>query len=439
MFGKVQSTRSAPAAAPQFEPRLGSQSASKKPRTFIKKLLRVKRLFQPSSSAQKDANSKGSSHRQQRALAPSQPPQVCSAASTFAPANFSFQGQTQTSAPLSITLLDAYVYSFCPYSISTCRDNRDANSRTNTPVIPSFKLLAKKSFQLLYHLTTRSEPTGSSNSPELLALPERVATSPTTEPPTFTSSGGSKRSSDISPTKQLIAELQATAAYLDGQYNQYIRGVHLRIQNQLFPFTQSLADEADSAKKELKQLLEQIASVDKDCSRFTALYQDKCDKLEEAELALEKAQRVVEKTEKEHAALKGEVRKIQWGAMMNGAWVKRDPQALQQDATPPRPAAEEGRGECPAVLSSPQQVNKAIKSWDSQWEPIIALGRYSFTSQESVVSTDSGRQGDEGRVRDADQATTSDDYNGRPLLSGQLDTYSLPLASEASVHSYEHA
>ncbi|KAG8917746.1 hypothetical protein FRC01_002230 [Tulasnella sp. 417] len=400
---------------------------------------------------------KATSHRQHGILAPSQPPQVCSAASTFAPANFSFQGQTQTSAPISITSLDAYT----PSALTQSQSVRTTATLTLAPTHPSFprsNFSPKVSSTLVpprsvvappattsspaastSQLTTGSEPTGSSNSSELLALPERVATSPTTEPPAFTSSGGSKPSSDISPTKQLIVELAATAAYLDGQYNQYIRGVHLSIQNQLFPFTQSLADEAHSAKKELKQLLEQIATVDKDCSKFAVLYQDKCDKLEQAELALEKAQRVVEKTEKEHAALQGEVRKIQWGAMMNGAWVKRDPQALQQDATPPRPAADEGRGECPAALSSPQRAKKAIKSWDPQWEPIIALGRHSFTSQESVVSTDSGRQGNEGCVRDADQATTSDDYNGRPLLSGQLDTYSLPLASEDSVHSYEHA
>ncbi|KAG8917745.1 hypothetical protein FRC01_002229, partial [Tulasnella sp. 417] len=425
-------------------------SAPNKPRAFVKKLLRLKRLFQP-SSAQKDANSKGSSHRQHRALAPSQPPQVCSAASTFAPANFSFQGQTQTSAPLSITLLDAYT----PSALTQSQSVATTATPTLAPTHPSFprsNFSPKVSSTLVpprsvaappattsspaastSQLSTRSEPTGSSNSSELLALPERVAT--TTH---LTSPGGSKPSSDISPTKQLIAELQATAAYLDGQYNQYIRGVHLSIQNQLFPFTQSLADEADSAKKELKQLLEQIATVDKDCTKFAALYQDKCDKLEEAELALEKAQRVVETTEKEHAALKGEVRKIQWGAMMNGAWVKRDSQALQQDATPPRPAAEEGRGECPAALSSPQRAKKAIKSWDSQWEPIIALGRYSFTSQGSVVSTDSGRQGDESRVRDADRALTSDDYNGRPLPSGQVVSSSLPLASKNSVHSSEH-
>ncbi|KAG8919123.1 hypothetical protein FRC01_001473 [Tulasnella sp. 417] len=244
MFGKIiLSTRSAAAQA-QFQPERDPQSAPKKSRSFFKKLIHIKHLLHRSPSAQKDADCKDTSQRQQAVPAPSQPAQGSPALVEDGRAGFA----------------------------------RHANPRSSieSPRLPAW------------------------------AQPSPHAQAWLQEPPTFTSFDGSTPSSHLSQNDQVIAQLHATAAYLDRRYNQYLQRVHLIVQNQVFPHSQSLANEAASAKKELKQVLEQLATVDRDCSKLATLYHNQCNKLKEADWALEKAQGAVEKTEKEHAALQAE-------------------------------------------------------------------------------------------------------------------------------------
>ncbi|KAG8919319.1 hypothetical protein FRC00_011490, partial [Tulasnella sp. 408] len=77
MFAKFRSTRTpaatAAAPAPQFELGPNTPSVPKKAPSLVKKIFNVKKVFRRSPSANEDATSQGSSHRQNGVAAPSQP------------------------------------------------------------------------------------------------------------------------------------------------------------------------------------------------------------------------------------------------------------------------------------------------------------------------------------------------------------------------------
>ncbi|KAG8895018.1 hypothetical protein FRC01_012615, partial [Tulasnella sp. 417] len=294
--------------------------------------------------------------------------------------------------------------------------------------------------------STAARPT---NPPKLLAPPNSVAKAQASPPfPHFQSS---KSTRDLSPTDQLIAELQATAAYLDWQYKECVRGVHSMIENQVYRYTTSLVHETDSAQAEFKAVMEQIAAVDKECAKFQALYEDECDKFPEAEIALEKAQMIHEDTDREQAELYDEIHELQWGEAVGGKWVPRDLNDLRRDSASSQPASAQAKEDQDAnteAVDSPHRAKKVVKSWDSQWEPLIAEERYSLpraapapsqASQGSVVASNAARmQTTNGGVHETHQPYY-EDYNGQPLLWGQLAPESLLYAPTNNPRSSKHA
>ncbi|KAG8896606.1 hypothetical protein FRC01_011705, partial [Tulasnella sp. 417] len=182
-----------------------------------------------------------------------------------------------------------------------------------------------------------------------------------------------------------------------------------------------------------------------------ALYEDECDKFPEAEIALEKAQAIREDTDREQAELYDEIHELQWGEAVGGKWVQRDLNDLRRDSTSSQPTsagAKEDQSANTDALDSPHRAKKVVKSWDSQWEPLIADGRYSLpraapapsqASQGSVVpSNGAGVQTTNGGVHEPHPLYYGD-YNGQPLLWGQLAPESLLYAPTNNPRSSKHA
>ncbi|KAG8901932.1 hypothetical protein FRC01_009708, partial [Tulasnella sp. 417] len=236
----------------------------------------------------------------------SSPVVVTPPATSSTPPLASVQRPTQLATPRSTLLLDASsllapqpsfattpstATTFVPprstfHSSANLAPNRSNFApKVSSPLVPpqSVATTPATSFSPTYSTSQRStpsinpRPTYSSSPSGLLASPGSVATTPATETsPAFTAFQCSKPTNDLSPTSQLIAELQATAANFDRQYHECVRGMHSVIQDHVFPHTISLVNETDSAEKELKAIREQIAAVERDCGKFQALYEDEC-------------------------------------------------------------------------------------------------------------------------------------------------------------------
>ncbi|KAG8903438.1 hypothetical protein FRC01_009198 [Tulasnella sp. 417] len=159
-----------------------------------------------------------------------------------------WQGQTSSTSPSSNV------------SASASSQLVLSPATTSTPALWS----VQRRTQLTTALSTLLIDTSS-----LPAPPKLAATISATETsPALASFQRSKPTTDLSLTSQLIAELQATAANLDWQYNEWVWGMHSVNQDHVFPHTISHVNETDSAKKELKAIRERIAAVERECGRF---------------------------------------------------------------------------------------------------------------------------------------------------------------------------
>ncbi|KAG8903805.1 hypothetical protein FRC01_008982, partial [Tulasnella sp. 417] len=287
-----------------------AQSAPKNPKSLVKKFIHV---FKRSSSSIKDAESQGTSHRlQDPASGPlgsnvsaspfsqlaSSPAVATPPATTSTLALSSVQRRIQPTTLLSTLLLDASsppapqpsfantpspATTFAPprstfRSCTKLAPNRSScTPKVSSPLVPpqSVATTPATAVSSAHSTPQRStpsitpHPTYSSSPPGLLAPPRSAATTPATHTsPAFASFQRSKPTTDHSLTSQLIAELQATAANLDWQYNEWVRDMHSVNQDHVFPHTISHVNETDSATKELKAIRERIAAAERDCGRF---------------------------------------------------------------------------------------------------------------------------------------------------------------------------
>ncbi|KIO28787.1 hypothetical protein M407DRAFT_22045, partial [Tulasnella calospora MUT 4182] len=330
------------------------------------------------------------------------PPQsvATTPATTFAPARSSFQTSTQSTTACSkfspkVSSPLAAPQSVATTSATTFAPTRSASRPSAPPAAP--------------------HSTGSPNASPLLAPRQSVAATPATQPsPTLSTFQCSKPSSKVSPANQLIAELQETIAFLDRQHNDCVRSVQSMIQGYVFPHTTSLVDETASAKKELEEVNKKIASADKECSKLDTLWHEECENLVEAEEALKKAKWHLEGVDEEQAALQAEVHQLQAGQPVNGVWEERVNEASQRDSTSSQLAAENAEEEGGASFTAPessQLEKKAVKSWNSQGESQIALGRYSAPRPIQPVQAatkseqeDSRPESDDGKGQSANPA-----------------------------------
>ncbi|KAG8916558.1 hypothetical protein FRC01_002994, partial [Tulasnella sp. 417] len=276
---------------------------------------------------------------------------------SFAHAYSSFQLSTQSTAPRSTFSQKASSPLAPPQSFATIPATAAPSARSaSQPSQPS----------------TASHSPGSPQPSQPLVTPHPVASVPANVPlPILSSFQRSTLGSDPSSATRLIARLEQIVAFLDWQHDHSLRGVHATIEDQVFPHAKSLVDEAESAKKQLQEVMEQIAGVNADCSRLEA----SCKKFDEAEVALKKAQRRLEETNKEQVGLQAKLREMQLGRAVKGDVVPHKSDGRQRVHAPSRPATRPERGAPLAAPKSPQRVKKVIKSWDSQWEPLI--DRYS--------------------------------------------------------------
>ncbi|KAG9043541.1 hypothetical protein FS837_009416, partial [Tulasnella sp. UAMH 9824] len=103
---------------------------------------------------------------------------------------------------------------------------------------------------------------------------------------------------------------QETVAYLGRQYHDDMRGVNLMVQDYAFPYALSLADDAKKANKKIEKVTKQIAAVDREWSKFHALWYEECEKFDQAQEALKKAQWTLEKTDEKVAGLQAYLHKL---------------------------------------------------------------------------------------------------------------------------------
>ncbi|KAG8925967.1 hypothetical protein FRC01_009495 [Tulasnella sp. 417] len=427
MFGKILAARSAAAYSPvpQFQPGPNTQSASRTPKVLIKKFLHLNYILHHPSSAKKDTNRQGTLQRQgpdapepsQSSQGPNvftedaesdQRPDLCSPvepAQPSAPHILSSSPRSITSqiasslVALSQSVAAAPAISFAhacsSFQLSTqsTAPRSTFSQKASSPIAPpQFPAAIPATAASSARSTSQpSRPSTAPHSPrspkpsQLLVAPHPVAAVPANElAPIFSSFQPSTVGSDPSSTNQLIAKLEQIVAFLDWQHDQYLRGVHSTIEDQVFPHAKSLADEAESTKKQLKDVMEQIAAVNTDCSRLAA----SCKKFDEAEVFLKKAQRRLEETNKEHVGLQAKLRELQLGRAVNAVGVPHRSEARQRVYAPPRPPGRPERGASLAAPRSPQRVKKVIKSWDSQWEPLI--DRYS-EDEDNQQASDGGQ------------------------------------------------
>ncbi|KAG8908705.1 hypothetical protein FRC01_007278, partial [Tulasnella sp. 417] len=141
------------------------------------------------------------------------------------------------------------------------RSKDPAATRSNlSPIFPPRSVAtAPPTTSSTHSASRRSTPTiaprttCSPNPSDLLAPPKSVATTPATgHSPPLASFRSSKPTKALSPSDQLIAELEATAGDLKLQYNECVQGVYSKVQNQIFTETISLVDQTKLAKKELE-------------------------------------------------------------------------------------------------------------------------------------------------------------------------------------------
>ncbi|KAG9042723.1 hypothetical protein FS837_010460 [Tulasnella sp. UAMH 9824] len=241
----------------------------------------------------------------------------------------------------------------------------------------------------------------------LLVPPQPITTTPATEHSIASSRRGSNPISGLSPSQQLIADLEETAAYLQRQYDASERGVHSMIQCHVFPYTMSLADDAKKAKTELDEVMEKIAAVDRECAELEALFRDECNKFPEAEEALKKAQSILEETDMEQAELQATVHELQAGQPVNGVWVERDSEPLDSTSSQcVEEPAEGDRGTSSTTHDWSQGAKKVVKSWDSRWNSQIALQRYSIprAAQTTAKSAEEGHRSETNQGQGAKSA-----------------------------------
>ncbi|KAG8911646.1 hypothetical protein FRC01_005606 [Tulasnella sp. 417] len=414
MFGKILATRSAAASSPvpQFQPGPNMQNASETPKGLIKKFLHLNYILHRPSSAKNDTKFQGTLQRQepdvpgpfQSSQGPNvltkftesnQRPDLCSPvepAQPSAPHTLSTSPRSITS-PIASSLVApsqsvavapaisfAHAYSSFRPSTQSTAPRSTFSQKASSPIAP-LQFLAAIPATAASSARSTSQPSRPSTAPhsprlpkpsQLLVAPHPVAALPANELPLiFSSFQRSTLGSDPSSTNQLIAKLEQIVAFLDWQHDHCLRGVHSTIEDQVFPHTKYLADEAESAKKQLQEVMKQIAAVNKDCSKLEA----SCKKFDEAEGALKKAQRRLEETNKEHVGLQANLRELQLGRIVNAVGVPHNSEARQRVYAPSRPATRPERGAPLVAPKSPQRVKKVVKSWDSQWEPLI--DRYS--------------------------------------------------------------
>ncbi|KAG9049725.1 hypothetical protein FS837_009370, partial [Tulasnella sp. UAMH 9824] len=258
-------------------------------------------------------SSTSTSHRSNFSLtasSPLVPPQLATTtpATNFVSTHSSSYRSTQPAALHSTSSLDTSSLLTPPPSISTspaativrprssskCSAPSATPRSTYSPKVSS-PLAAPRSVVTVPPTTfypARSPPsttpraTRSLHTSALLVPPQPFTTTPATEHSlAFSSHRRSNPTGDLSPSQQLIADLEETAAYLQRQYDASERGVHSMIQYHVFPYTMSLADEAKKAKTELDEVMEKIAAVDRECAELEALFRDECNKFPEAEEA----------------------------------------------------------------------------------------------------------------------------------------------------------
>ncbi|KAG9042568.1 hypothetical protein FS837_010681, partial [Tulasnella sp. UAMH 9824] len=267
---------------------------------------------------------------------------------------------------------------------------------------------------------TRSPPsntpraTRSLHTSTLLVPSQSVTTTPAIEHSlAFSSHRRSNPNGDLSPSQQLIADLEETAASLQRQYDASERGVHSMIQYHVFPYIMSLADDAKKAKTELDAVMEKIAAADRECAELEALFRDECNKFPEAEEALKKAQLILEETDMEQAELQATVHELQAGQPVNGVWVERDSEPLDSTSSQcVAEPAEEDRCTFSTAHNWSQGAKKAVKSWDSRWNSQIALQRYSIPRATQTTA----KSGEEGHRSETDQGQGAKSAPPNPSL-----------------------
>ncbi|KAG8902609.1 hypothetical protein FRC00_013770 [Tulasnella sp. 408] len=191
----------------------------------------------------------------------------------------------------------------------------------------------------------------------------------------------------------MIADLEQTAANLDHQYNECVESVRATMEDHIFPFTQSIVSEAKLAKNRLEELEKQLAVVDQACSQLETQCNDECEKIGQAEAALKKAHCDVQEADKKYTALQVELREMQLGQGAYQGWQKLYDDALQRDAQ----RVEGEHGGSPTSLKSFQQVKKAITSWNSQWDSMIARQRYSVPRPVQAAAKSETQQPSDGK------------------------------------------
>lgn len=230
------------------------------------------------------------------------------------------------------------------------------------------------------------------DSPPLMALAHSVVTNPATDSSALSASFlCSTPKSGLFSASPMIAELEQTAANLDHQYNECIESVRATMEDHIFPYTQSMANESKLAKNRLEELKKQLAAVDQACSQLEEQCKDECKKLGQVEAALKKAHCDVQEIDKKHTALQVELREMQLGQDAYQGWQKLYGDALQRDA---QRVEEEQNGSSTSPKSF-QQVKKAMTSWNSQWDSMIARHRYSEPrAVQAAAKSEAQRSGD---------------------------------------------
>ncbi|KAG8915668.1 hypothetical protein FRC00_001534 [Tulasnella sp. 408] len=298
-------------------------------------------------------------------------PATTTPATSFPPTNASSQRSTSRNAP---------------------RPTSSSKSQRRPVVTTRATTFAPRSTQP----TTR--PIFPVDAPPLMALAHSIVTNPATDlSPLSASFLRSTPTKGVSSASSMIADLEQTAANLDRQYNECVESVRATMEDHIFPYTQSIVSEAKLAKNRLEELEKQLAAVDQACSQLEARCNDECEKIGQAEAALKKVHCDVQEADKKYTALQVELREMQLGQGAYQGWQKLYDDALQRDAQ----RVEEKQGGSSTSLKSFQQVKKAITSWNSQWDSMIARQRYSVPRPVQAAAKPEAQQsgnGDDGRL-----------------------------------------
>ncbi|KAG9042730.1 hypothetical protein FS837_010467 [Tulasnella sp. UAMH 9824] len=264
-------------------------------------------------------------------------------------------------------------------------------------------------------LSTTSRATCPLDASPLFVPPQSFATTLAAKHyPAFSSFHCSNSTSNLSPSEQLIADLEETDVPLNRPYHAGVRGLHPMNRHRVSSHTKSRVYATEKVKEELDEVLKQVAAVDMECSKLEALLQDECDKFNEMEECSNTAQLQLEEADEEHIELQVKAYESQAGQATNGVWEHRVIEPLQRDSQPPQPFiehAEKGRAASPAIVNWSQRAKKVLKSWASQSKSRVARQR---SSVPRIIQT-ATKSDEEDRLSESDQGKGAKSAAPHPL------------------------